>query len=480
MPQNLENDFLQQVRKLKQKKRKRMVCRAGVVLLIFGIVNTLIYLFYQGNFIWKIGSSSINNATVALIILALIVICALIIFIINRSYIARYQFSLFIRYFNRFKHVKPKYILGYSLVILALIYQTNQSFFINQINGLVTHIVYKPVPPTLNSPWPWKDNAMIHPIVANMPSNIETSIESVAKYIAQNESDPYLRVKAIHDYVVSRVSYDLEVLKTGKRPPQDAKTVFLTYKAVCEGYANLFMALGRAIGTDVVYIRGKIRRDLAPIELIPQFFRLLNSGYDWTNHAWNAVKILDNWQLVDTTWDDSESSEFGASYSADYLTLPPEIMSISHFPNQLDWQLLANREDYNTFENKPLLTPQFFIEGLKLISPTVYQTNVQKVGEIKIVTYQSYDKKIVALFTKSKKSESSFWNFPESGNLLKDNEDSQGKLRNIKKCQTQANSTGDTEIYCQFPEAGDYEVFVLSLGKKVNLLGQLKFHALLH
>ena len=111
---------------------------------------------------------------------------------------------------------------------------------------------------------------------------IEKSIKSVAEYIAQQESDPYLRIKALHDYVISRVTYDVNVLKTGLRPAQDAQTVFSTRKAVCEGYANLFMALGRAIGVDVVFIGGKVRRDLAPVDLIPTTLRLLNSNYDWT------------------------------------------------------------------------------------------------------------------------------------------------------------------------------------------------------
>ena len=64
--------------------------------------------------------------------------------------------------------------------------------------------------------------------------------------------------------------------------------------------------------------------------------RLLNSNYDWTLHAWNAVKVADNWQLVDTTWDDSDSGK----YSADYLMPPPEAMIASHIPQHSDWQLI--------------------------------------------------------------------------------------------------------------------------------------------
>ncbi|WP_392531985.1 transglutaminase domain-containing protein [Nostoc sp. C117] len=478
MPENLENHLLKEIRKLKQKNRKRIIRRIGVLLLLVGIVSGFIYLFFQDNYIWNLGNSAISGTVLLLIFLVLIVVGFLFIYLTkDRVYLVRYNFPVFSEKISRLKRIPPKYLLGYTLLLIALIDVINPSLILNQINGLVNFIVYKPTPPTLSSPWPWKDNTKIHPVVANIPSNIETTIQSVAKYIYQHESDPYLRIKAIHDYVISRVTYDLEVLKTGIRPDQDAQTVFSTHKAVCEGYANLFMALGRAMGADVVYVRGKIRRDLAPIDLIPKVFRLLYSDYDWTNHAWNAVKILDNWQLVDTTWDDGDSSEFADSYSADYLILPPEVMSISHFPQQLDWQLLPHREDYNTFEQKPILSPQFFTEELKLISPTEYRTKVQKVAAIKIGSSPNYHKKIVALFTKAQKTESSLWDLPLSLNLLEDNQDTQAKLQNFKKCQSQPNAGGETEIFCQFLEPGDYEVLVFSLGQKVSFLGQLKFNA---
>jgi transglutaminase/protease-like cytokinesis protein 3 len=171
----------------------------------------------------------------------------------------------------------------------------------------MTHLAHNPTPPLSSSPWPWQEYQTIHPVIASLTPEVESSIKSVAQYIAKNESDPYLQIKAIHDYVVSRVTYDLDVLKTGRRPSQDARTVFKTHKAVCEGYANLFLELGQEVGLDVAYIRGKVRQDLAPLDLIPEAFRLINPTYDWTLHAWNAVKVGGYWQLVDTTWDDSRS-----------------------------------------------------------------------------------------------------------------------------------------------------------------------------
>jgi hypothetical protein len=99
----------------------------------------------------------------------------------------------------------------------------------------------------------WSVDARIHPAVAQMPASVETSIASVAQYIAQQEKDPFLRVKALHDYVADRVAYDAPAFfGQAPRPPQDAETVFRSRKAVCAGYAKLLEALGQAIREEIV------------------------------------------------------------------------------------------------------------------------------------------------------------------------------------------------------------------------------------
>ena len=360
MGKNFEALFHEEVRKRKQKGKKRMPLKVGVVLLILGIITGFIYLLHQADPILKIGNSSISPIPLFFTTIGLILIFTLVIYIIkHKSSINRHKpflISLQFPWVNSPKKIKSKYLLGCTLLLIALIYQTNPSEFTNPINNAISYIVYKPKPPQVNSPWPWKGSTTIHPLVTNMPFSAKKNIKSVAKYIFQNESNQYLRIKALHDFVISWVTYDQEVITTGRRPPQDAQTVFQTRKGVCEGYALLFMALGKTIGTDVVYIEGIIRRDLAPINLIPMELRILRPDDYWTRHAWNAVKIADDWQLVDTTWDD------GSSYKTDYLMPPPKAMIISHFPDYLNWQLLYPFQNKANFEKQPFLAPQFFVE----------------------------------------------------------------------------------------------------------------------
>jgi hypothetical protein len=482
MSQNFESDFLKAARKLKRKNRKVLGQRIGKFFLISAIVIGLVYLLLKDDSPFRIDTIELSSKVFLLIGLGVILILGFVIYVIklqaeSKNYLCPKSsaFRADSLPVNHLSSIKGKYLIGFLILLIVIIRQANPSSFTNSPKDLLTRFQYGPTPPSLTSPWSWINHRTVHPAVASLPPDVEKSIKSVAEYIAQKEPDPYLRIKALHDYVTSRVTYDLNVLKTGRRPPQDAQTVFSTRKGVCEGYARLFTALGQAIDLDVVYITGKIRRDLAPADLIPMGLRLLHSDYDWTLHAWNAVKVAGNWQLVDTTWDD------GDSYSVDYLMPPPEVMIASHLPEQSDWQLLPHPKNQDSFEKQLILKPQFFMESLEIISPKEYQTNVQKTALIQMKKPLNYHKKIGAVFAKSKAKTDVFslWSLPENSPFVQENK------KEIKMCKSQVNPGRLTQISCEFPETGDYQVLLVSVErgnsdakKNISVIGQLKFHAL--
>ena len=356
---------------------------------------------------------------------------------------------------------KNKSLFGLVLLILALLYQSNPYPLNNWISG----IVYRPQSTLVNSPWPWKNQRTIHPIIVNLPQEAETSIKSVADYIVRNEPNSYKQIKAAHDYVVSRVSYDLGVLTEGIRPSQKPLTVFHKRVGVCEGYARLFQALGKAMGYKTAYITGKVRRDLAPIDVIPQARRLANYGYDWTLHAWNGVKIEGNWYLVDTTWDD------GNLYKTDYLLVPPAAMISSHFPSSKNWQLLPSTINHEAFENKPLLTTKFFAQGLELVAPRQYENELNKgknVANIKVKSPVEYRSRIIAYFGKQAPQTSILDVFPNQAKTRK----------SLVSCNSEKLSPQETNITCQLPQPGTYQIYLFSQGRTNNRIGQLKFKIL--
>lgn len=95
----------------------------------------------------------------------------------------------------------------------------------------------------------------------------------------------YDKVKYIHNYLIDNTEYDRTV---SKRNIYNASGPILDKTAVCEGYAKAFKFLMDGANIPTIIVAGKGYDDAGKVE----------------RHAWNYVKLNNNWYLVDVTWDD--------------------------------------------------------------------------------------------------------------------------------------------------------------------------------
>lgn len=220
-----------------------------------------------------------------------------------------------------------------------------------------------PEAPEAKKPEGWPYPSSLHPAVASMPASAEASIESVAHYLKEEEPDPMLRVKALHDYVVDRIAYDYPAYENYKRgipigaESADAEPVFRNKRGVCAGYARLLVALGAFTGDEIAYVVGNVRGD--------------GFGVSGSPHAWNAAKIGGAWHLMDATWDRPGSTDRPDEkvYRTDYLFAPPDVFGMDHLPNEAEWQLRLPSMEKSEFFRQPMLSPSFRAKGLVLVSP---------------------------------------------------------------------------------------------------------------
>jgi hypothetical protein len=211
--------------------------------------------------------------------------------------------------------------------------------------------------------WPFAPT--LHPAVASLPPDAETSIQGVARWIMDHESDPVQQVKALHDYVADRVAYDVPAYLSRNFPPQDAQSVFERRTAVCAGSAALLAELGRAAGIEIVVVVGDAR---GPDGL-----------FDGNGHAWNAINLGGRWYLADPTWDAGYVSgdRFVKQYETDWLLTPPEAFVGSHMPEDPKWQLLVTPLSQGDFIRQPDLEPSFHALGLRLLEPQRAQSTAK-------------------------------------------------------------------------------------------------------
>jgi transglutaminase/protease-like cytokinesis protein 3 len=174
-------------------------------------------------------------------------------------------------------------------------------------------------------------------------------------------------------------------------PSQEAEAVFAARTGVCEGYARLMVALGKAAGVEIAYVTGYIRdahRRVAPADSEAT----LRSTLEGYSHAWNAVKLDGRWWLMDATWDDPTGNasraepEDGAGapkVDSTYLFTPPQLFAFDHFPEESAWQLLAKPLSMGDFVRQPMMSPRIGGLGLALLEPNRSQVTVH--GDVTIV-----------------------------------------------------------------------------------------------
>lgn len=286
----------------------------------------------------------------------------------------------------------------------------------------------------------WPAPERLADAIVNMPSQAETSIESVARYISERTATPLERLKALHDWVADRVSYDADSYLSGRFPPQDAETIFVTRTSVCAGYANLLEALGRAAGLEVVLVLGDARTT--------------SNDLSGQGHAWNAAKLAGRWYLIDATWDSGyvNGATFTRRYSSAYFLTPPQVFNVDHFPDDPQWQLLEKPRSRGEFSRQPALTPKFFADGLALLAPDRSQVDVH--GELEIRLDNPKHTFLLASYS------------------------TRGSTRDDRPCEVSAGAT--PRIQCLFRTPGSYAVRMYSndqpLGK-FDYVGQLEVNS---
>ena len=226
----------------------------------------------------------------------------------------------------------------------------------------------------------WPVDAEPEVQVSAMPADAQASIASVGQYLLERIPDTRRRTKAIHDYVVLRLSYDHAAATAIDRkafadvPSQDADAVFARKTAVCAGYAHLMVALGKAANVEIAFITGYARDTEYRAPAAATTDDAVRASLGGYLHAWNAARIDGTWSLIDATWDDSDDAT--AAVKSDYLFTPPALFAAQHLPDLPPWQLLAAPITAGEFVRRPLLAPAAAKLGVELVEPTRSQVTV--------------------------------------------------------------------------------------------------------
>lgn len=237
-----------------------------------------------------------------------------------------------------------------------------------------------------------------------------SKVEDLANQIEEDFSSDIDKVRATFFWLAKNIRYNLkefynpkqrsysfsyssELEKEQKLQSLKDNLVAATFRnktGICEEYAQSFKKICDLMNIESQVLKGYVRNDTKEIGNLP------NS----TNHAWNAVKIKDEWIILDATW--AAGYEYNGKWVRDYnnyfFNIPRDKILKTHYPDDSIWILRFGRMSIEEFYNQPIYSNVFLSLKTNLISPQKGIINLNSEEDIEL-KFENLDSKLLIFYT---------------------------------------------------------------------------------
>ncbi|KAG0338231.1 hypothetical protein BG000_004348 [Podila horticola] len=208
----------------------------------------------------------------------------------------------------------------------------------------------------------------------NVPKSEEVSIPRLSHYLTSPlAGNQVSQLRTIFTWIANNIAYDVPGFLSGRYGDQTPEGVLRTRQGVCEGYANLFIALAEPAGLQVQKVIGVARG----VDIQVGDDRL------GSPHAWNAVTVNGEYLMIDSTWGagvcDLHTRSYRKQFRPFFFLLRPNRLIYTHWPNDEKEQFLDPPIHESTFRGLPAIKPESWDLGIKLAGK--HRGNVVKTKE---------------------------------------------------------------------------------------------------
>ena len=232
--------------------------------------------------------------------------------------------------------------------------------------------------------------------VNNYPDSF-SSIEMLTDRINSDFTEDEDKAAAIFTWIALNIRYDTRSFFSSRKPRQirfsyrteeerivkeqeirrkTADKALDKGKAVCQGYSELYRQACILCNIECEVVSGYSKTSVRQIGKRP----------NQPAHAWNAVKLNNQWYLVDVTWAagsvNFQTQKFVPEYSPEYFRMNPVFFALNHYPRNERW--LLTELTFEQFINLPVFFRSFFSSGSEIISPLNGRIEETDNGLIKI------------------------------------------------------------------------------------------------
>lgn len=147
-------------------------------------------------------------------------------------------------------------------------------------------------------------------------ARVQEQADRIIQEISAKKSQ-YKQIKAIYDYIIDHTEYVIN-----SQYDQDIRSVLLNQKSVCSGYAKTFQYLCKLVGIPCTTVNGYSMEGSAKIP-----------------HAWNLLRVKDQYYWLDVTWGDSRETSQGKYVNYSYfMSADDPFLNLHKIDEYMDYQ----------------------------------------------------------------------------------------------------------------------------------------------
>lgn len=184
------------------------------------------------------------------------------------------------------------------------------------------------------------------------------SHEQLIDFAEDNLTDQETIARFFYYWIALHIDYDDSITLTDINNTREGaesvqvNTVFAAKKTTCLGFTNLYNSFLQHFDISHRLVIGYTRGPSHVLEGIePQ-----------ADHAWSAIRLDDQWHLVEITWANQYIND---RYARDYyFKTDPAKMMLQHFPEKEEWQLLEEKWSFEKFVKAPMLDPWYLSRSI--------------------------------------------------------------------------------------------------------------------
>ncbi|KAK7472810.1 hypothetical protein VKT23_000917 [Stygiomarasmius scandens] len=198
------------------------------------------------------------------------------------------------------------------------------------------------------------DFSFVDDHAAQFPRETVSSLDQLAYDLTAPWQSETEKFRAIFTWMHHNIAYDAVAFLSGNIRAQSPDIVFRSGLAVCDGYAQLCVALAEKAGLQAIKVSGHGKGygyvDTGPEAPLPAF---------GSNHAWNCI-FDGEWRLIDCCWGAGvlEGSSFKKSFNPSWFTSSSVEFGKKHYPEDPGYQLIADEDGGPVSWRDYILSPE--------------------------------------------------------------------------------------------------------------------------